>query len=79
MDIGAWRATVHAGHKDSDMTERLTHCLTLWTITFFLSFWLYHTACKDLSSPTRDQVHTPCFEGTESEPLDCQQVPSNVF
>ena len=25
MDRGAWRATVHGGHKESDMTERLTH------------------------------------------------------
>ena len=24
MDIGAWQATVYEGHKESDMTERLT-------------------------------------------------------
>ena len=28
MDRGAWRATVHGGHKESDMIERLTHTLT---------------------------------------------------
>ena len=25
MDRGAWGATVHGGHKESDTTERLTH------------------------------------------------------
>ena len=25
MDRGAWRALVHGGHKESDMTEQLTH------------------------------------------------------
>ena len=25
MDRGAWRATVHGGHKESDMTERLNN------------------------------------------------------
>ena len=25
MDRGAWQATVHAGHKDSDMTEASEH------------------------------------------------------
>ena len=24
MDRGAWQATVHGGHKESDMTERLS-------------------------------------------------------
>ena len=24
MDRGAWQATVHGGHKESDMTEQLT-------------------------------------------------------
>ena len=24
MDRGAWRATVHGGHKESDMTEQLS-------------------------------------------------------
>ena len=24
MDIGAWRATVHGGHKEVDMTEKLS-------------------------------------------------------
>ena len=25
MNRGAWQATVHGGHKESDMTKRLTH------------------------------------------------------
>ena len=25
MDRGAWKATVHGGHKELDTTERLTH------------------------------------------------------
>ena len=28
MDRGAWRATVHGGHKESDTTEQLTHTHT---------------------------------------------------
>ena len=28
MDRGAWRATVHRGHKESDMTEATQHADT---------------------------------------------------
>ena len=28
MDRGAWWATVHGGHKESDTTEQLTHTHT---------------------------------------------------
>ena len=28
MDGEAWRATVHEGHRELDMTERLTHTHT---------------------------------------------------
>ena len=27
MDRGAWRATTHGGHKQSDTTEQITHAL----------------------------------------------------
>ena len=49
MDRGAWRTTVHGGHKESDMTEWLTtfpHVqpykeVTLWDASVPLDFELY--------------------------------------
>ena len=39
MDRGAWQATVHGGHKELDMTERLT--------LFHLSLLLFHIKKKN--------------------------------
>ena len=33
-----------------------------------------HNMC-DLSSPTKDQTHTPCFENAEFLPLDSKGSP----
>ena len=41
MDRGAWRATVHEGHKKSDVTEQLTlcarHCYKYFTYIYVFS------------------------------------------
>ena len=37
MDRGAWRATVHGGHKESDMTEpTCAHSIEIYSFGFFL-------------------------------------------
>ena len=66
------------GHKESDMTEQLsTHTcpsnildLSLSSLLpfffFLLFFWPCCEATLGLSSPTRDQTHTPCIGSTES-------------
>ena len=41
--------------------------------SFLLFFWLRPVAC--LSSPTRDQTHTPYIGSAESQPLDHQGSP----
>ena len=65
------------GHKESDMTEQLsTHTCpsnildlslsSLLPFFFFFFFWPCCEATLGLSSPTRDQTHTPCIGSTES-------------
>ena len=52
MDRGAWRATVHGGHKDSDMTEHthtsnsISHKFEVCCLFFFLLFLPHYTACE---------------------------------
>ena len=65
------------GHKESDTTEQLgTHTWPSNTTDLSLSsplpfifssfFWPCHEATLGLSSPTRDQPHTPCIGNTGS-------------
>ena len=44
------------------------------SLSLFFFFVVLH-GMWDLSSPTRDQTHTPCTGRAESYPLDCQGSP----
>ena len=45
MDRGAWWATVHGGHKESDTTER-THTHTHAHFNVYTPFLLAQTPCS---------------------------------
>ena len=47
MDRGAWWATVHGGHKESDMTERLNNSHNLHLRNYYLSSF----SCPEPSVP----------------------------
>ena len=57
MDRGAWWATVHGGHKDSDVTEQLTH--TLFTSKYVKWIDLMSRLLNTYNTHTHTNTHTP--------------------
>ena len=41
MDRGAWQSTVHGGHEDLDMTERLSTHILYFLVQTYLSAWSF--------------------------------------
>jgi len=50
VDRGAWRATVHGGHKESDPTEQLTPSLLRWLDFMFVILFYFGDYVKVLRS-----------------------------
>ena len=57
MDRGAWWATVHGGHKESDVKEQLTH--TLCTSKYAKWIDLMSRLLNTYNTHTHTNTHTP--------------------
>lgn len=53
--------------------------MSIFSIESLFIYYLFavQQSMWDLTSPIRDQTHTSCSEGTESDPLDRQGIPES--